>query len=504
MKKFISIILSLFIIFTCAFGVVGCGAKNNNSIDNGTVEGDPPAENPPAEEPPIENPPEDDPPLKEPPEDEPPEEEPTDDELSDEAPVTDDDLAYIAVEEDGVTVGYSVSGFGGEGGRVVVIPAEHDNLPVTGIENGAFDGEEIYYITLPGSIKSIGANAFARCDKLRRVYISDIEGWCNIAFESMASNPMYFASKLYLDGELIGDLIIPDSVTRIPDFAFYECENLQSVTVGNGVTVIGESAFYNCENLKSVILNGAIESMTSLAFARCEALESLQIGNKVKEIGDYAFYECSALKEVTIPSNVKSIGESAFSMCVKLEEINFNDGLEYIGDCAFLGCYSLEEFIMPDSVTEIGFGILMFLGSYAFDGEESGEIISENNIKKIVISNNLTQISQFAFSGCNIQTITIGKSVETIDYSAFYCCNYLESVVLSKSVKKIISYAFYSCSALKTVYYEGSAAELAEVYISRTGNEIATAKAYYYSAERPAESGNFWHYGTDGVTPQKW
>lgn len=514
MKKLLSVILSFLIIFLCAFGVVGCRNESNNSIDNGNNPGnsstdnppknDPPEEEPPAENPPEENPPEEDPPVDNPPVEEPPENEPTDDELLREVPVTGDDLAYIAVEENGVVVGYTVSGFSGEGGRVVVIPEEYNSLPVTGIDEGAFDGEDIYYITVPKSIKAIGANAFARCDKLRRVYISDIESWCNTDFESMASNPMYFASQLYLNDVLIKNLVIPDSVVSIPAYAFYECENLESVTVGRGVTEIGEESFYNCKKLKRVVLKGAIESMVSLTFAHCEELESLQIGNEVKEIGYYAFYECKSLKEVTIPSSVKSIGESAFSMCVKLEQINFNEGLEYIGDCAFMGCYSLEEFIMPDSVTEIGFGILMFLGSYAYDGDEGDEVIGENSIRKIVISDRLTEIPQFAFSGCNMRTITIGKSVETIDYAAFYLCDYLESVVLSNSVKRIISYAFYNCHKLDTVYYGGSQGELAAVYISREGNAIATAQAYYFSEEQPASGGNFWHYGTDGVTPEKW
>ena len=480
MKKLLSVILSFLIIFCFAFGAVGCGDGSKDPSNGGNIGDDPSKEDPP--------------------EVDPPEDDPTDEELSKQEPVTGDMLSYRAVEEGGVTVGYSVSGFSGEGGKVVVIPETYGNLPVTGIDGGAFDGKDIYYITLPASVSAIGENAFARCDKLRRVYISDLAGWCNIGFASMASNPMYFASQLYLNGEPVSDLIIPDSVTRIPGFAFYECENLKSVTVGRGVTEIGDSAFYNCKNLKKVVLNGAIESMVALAFAHCEALEEVQIGNEVEEIGYYAFYECISLKEVTIPSSVKSIGESAFSMCVRMESINFSEGLEFIGDCAFLGCYSLEEFIMPNSVTEIGFGILLFLGSYAFDGEE---FISENSIKKIVISDSLTTISQFAFSGCNMKSITIGKSVETIDYSAFYSCNYLESVVLSKSVKSIISYAFYSCSFLNTVYYEGSAEELAQVHISRTGNAIATATAYYYSEEQPAEAGNFWHYGTDG-NPKKW
>ena len=171
-----------------------------------------------------------------------------------------------------------------------------------------------------------------------------------------------------------GEVVIPSQykglpVTEIDGYAFYECAEITSLTIPESVTAIGDSAFYNCENLKSLTLNGKISDMGELTFAHCEKLESVKIGDKVEEISYYAFFECSALKEVTIPASVKSIGESAFSFCTSLKKVTLNEGLEYIGDCAFGGCFDLEEFIMPQSVTEIGFGVLMFVGGFFFDGE---------------------------------------------------------------------------------------------------------------------------------------
>ena len=303
-----------------------------------------------------------------------------------------------------------------------------------------------------------------------------------------------------------GNVTVPDKhmnlpVTEIDAYAFYESADVKSVTIGKEVTKIGDSAFYNCEKLEKVVLSGKIDDMGELAFAHCEQLTTVQIENGVKEIGYYAFFECSSIKEITIPASVKSIGESAFAFCTSLEKVNFNEGLEYIGDCAFGGCTLLEEFIMPQSVTEIGFGVLMFIGGFFFDGEAYD---SFNKVGKIVMSDNITDIPDFSFSGCAIPSVAVGKNVETINYSAFYGCNLLEYVIIPKSVKKIVSYAFYNCYLLNTVYYEGMAEEWSKVSVGKTGNTISTAEIYYYSESKPSASGNFWHYASDGVTPEKW
>ena len=410
-------------------------------------------------------------------------------------------MSFRAVEEGGKITGYAVQGMGDYRGKELNIPAIYNGLPVTEIDENAFDGCDITSVSIPDTVKTIGENAFARCENLKKVNIESVESWCNIDFKSMASCPMYFATELYLKGELLKNLIIPDAVTAIPAFAFYECSNITVATVGAGVTEIGENAFYNCENLESISLNGAVEHMGELAFAHCQKLERVQINGGVKEIGYGAFYECYALKKAEIPSSVKTIGESAFSMCLGLEELILNEGLEYIGDCAFGGCNSLKQFIMPDSVTEIGFGILMFVGGYLFDGEIE---YTQNVLEKIVMSDNITQITQFAFGGCSLSNIAIGRGVEVIDYAAFYGCEWLESVIISNSVKQIVSYAFYHCYMLETVYYEGTSKEWEEISIAKSGNDITAAELYFYSESAPAGDGNYWHYSSDGVTPEKW
>ena len=147
-------------------------------------------------------------------------------------------------------------------------------------------------VELHSGITSVENDAFLHCDSLERVYINDLESWCNIEFASLSSNPLYYAQNLYLDGSLLTDLVIPDSVTQLNDYAFYNCRSLTSVELHGGITSVGKSAF-----------------------KYCRSLTELTIPDGVTIIDDYAFYGCSGLIRVEIPLSVTQIGQEAFSGC---------------------------------------------------------------------------------------------------------------------------------------------------------------------------------------------
>ena len=176
-------------------------------------------------------------------------------------------------------------------------------------------------VTIPNSVTSIGFSAFKDCSGLTSVHISDIAAWCKIDFEDFASNPLDYAHHLYLNGEEVKDLVIPNSVTSIGDYAFEYCSGLTSVTIGNSVTSIGSGAFGGCSGLTSVIIGNSVTSIGSSAFGGCSGLTSVTIGNSVTSIGDAAFAYCSGLTSVTIGSGVESIGKYAFSYCPELLDV---------------------------------------------------------------------------------------------------------------------------------------------------------------------------------------
>ena len=124
---------------------------------------------------------------------------------------------------------------------------------VTSIGDSAFENcTSLTSVTIGNGVTVIGENAFRYCHSLTSVYITDIAAWCNISFGTNDSNPLYCAGNLYLNNELVTDLIIPDGTTKIGSYAFRNYDLLTSVTIGNGVTSIGDYAFQICSSLKEV------------------------------------------------------------------------------------------------------------------------------------------------------------------------------------------------------------------------------------------------------------
>ena len=175
----------------------------------------------------------------------------------------------------------------------IVIPKEvtymNRTRKVTSIGYSAFsECRNLTSITIPNSINSI-SSAFAYCSSLEAVNISDLDAWCNITFESSNANPLSHAHHLYLNGEEITDLIIPNNLKTIKDNTFCHCKGLNSVVIPESVTSIGNYAFYDCPGLTNIFIPNSITSIGTWAFMGCTGLNSLIIPNSVTTIGSNAF-----------------------------------------------------------------------------------------------------------------------------------------------------------------------------------------------------------------------
>ena len=194
---------------------------------------------------------------------------------------------------------------------------ESVDYDVTSIGEYAFSNcNGLISISIPNSMTSVGYQAFSGCSGLNSVHITDLESWCKISFYHFNSNPLSYSHQLYLNGDLVTSLVIPNSVTSIGNYAFSRCWNFTSVTIPNSVTSIGAWAFSSCSGLTSVTIPSSVTLIGNGAFSYCEGLTSVNIPNSVTSIGKEAFIECWQLTSVTIPNSVISIGDWAFANCI--------------------------------------------------------------------------------------------------------------------------------------------------------------------------------------------
>ncbi len=178
-------------------------------------------------------------------------------------------------------------------------------------------------ISFPSSIRSIGEDAFSDCTNLDEVYATNIEDWCKIKFEDEFSNPIFYARKIYIDGELATDITIPKGITKICDYAFENCDTITNVVIPNSVISIGDSAFRSCFNLKNISIPNSVVNIGVEAFLGCSNLEKVEIPDGIKIIKDYTFTFCENLTTIIIPQSVKEIGNLAFDSDSNLSNVLF-------------------------------------------------------------------------------------------------------------------------------------------------------------------------------------
>lgn len=290
----------------------------------------------------------------------------------------------------------TITGYTGTN-SIVIVPSSTNGYPVMAIGDSAFAGQSVTMVNIPNSITSIGNDVFYYCTNLANASIpnsvtnigSDVFYYCigltNIAVD--AANPNYASSGGGLFDKALTTLIqypaglggsysIPNSTTAIQPYAFaysygltnvdipsgvkligtgvfYDCINLNRVTIPNSVTTIGMLAFAGC-GLSSVIIPDSVTSLSSELFENCSGLTNVIIPSSITNLGDYSFSGCSALSSVAIPNSVTSIGTTVFQDCFNLTNVTIGNHVTSIGNGAFVNCSNLTSITIPNSVTGIG------------------------------------------------------------------------------------------------------------------------------------------------------
>ncbi len=344
---------------------------------------------------------------------------------------------------------YICSGIGTATSTDISIADAYNNLPVTDIGDMAFkDCVAITSITIPETITAVGEDAFYGCKSIKSVYISDLSAWCNINFSikgDFCSNPLMYSieftslrnyseyGKLYLNNQLVTDLIIPEDVTCIKDMTFALCTSIQSVIISDSVTGIGWLAFAGCVSLTSIEIPNSVTSIGYYAFSACSSLTSIEIPNSVTSIGEDAFWNCSSLN-YNIYDNAKYLGNEDNQYLWVMESVdksitscNISSSTKGIASKAFYNCRSLTSIEIPNSVTSIG--------SSAFS--------SCSSLTKVNYTGTIDEWAMIEFEDFDSNPLDYAKNL------------YINDVLVTEAnittATKISTCAFLNCSSLTSV-----------------------------------------------------
>lgn len=227
---------------------------------------------------------------------------------------------------------------------------------VTSIGHHAFSNSDVEHVSIPKTVKHIGAYSFEWCSRLKTIVIPEgVETISNNAFYHSGLESITLPSSLkdiYWDAFSYANLKyeIVDGVKYIGNWAMGVTNTEQTeYTVREGTIGLYQT-FEDCY-IKKVNLPSSLKTITDASFS---SLDSINIPHGVQSIGRGAFESCGNLVSVTIPNSVTYIGESAFEDCSKLVSVTMPDSVTYIGDYAFMSCSKLASVTMPDSVRRIG------------------------------------------------------------------------------------------------------------------------------------------------------
>ena len=274
-------------------------------------------------------------------------------------------------------------------------------------------------VTIPNTVKRIGTDAFDRCDAITSIHFgtyADAALWPLITFENAKANPMHNGNTtLYLGNNMFyGINSLHGSISA---FAFYNYQKNFEINANGGVNYrIGHSAFYNCQNMTSISIPTSMRYVGNYAFYNCKSLNYLfRLDDGLTYIGDYAFYGCSSLTSIDlcwsgIPQ-MEYLGAHAFELCTGLKTLKLGV-IQNIPESLVARCSSLQSVVIQEGTESIGSLAFNYAGS----------------LGELALPNTVNSVSNTAFEGCSSLMKIQVQHCDSLTYRALIAAGYTDII----------------------------------------------------------------------------
>lgn len=378
-------------------------------------------------------------------------------------PATEDHFSCVENRDGTVTL----TGYTGQN-TYLELPAAVNGMPVSALGDGFLQDSSVESLHVPGTVRSIGSNAFSGCTKLSYIYLSE-------GVESLGSRAFFGCTKLTR-------LVLPDSLCSIGAEAFRESA-IQTINIPMNVAALPEGAFFHCTALSSVRLPETMTAIGDSCFEGCTALTRIPLHENLLTIGSRAFAD-SGLTLVQLPYSLTYIADDAFegTDCT-IQYISGSYAEQWYQQLLF----SYEEVSPKDLTYAINDDGTVTITGYTgsawglilpaeLDGRKVTAIGERSffmsEIIGIQLPETITKIGNSAFQSCdNLKEIMLPEGLTEIEGLAFNGCQSLKSVHLPDSLTKLGTDVFFSCTALSEVNYPKNLAEGGSYLFSQTAIE---------------------------------
>jgi len=336
-------------------------------------------------------------------------------------------------------------------------------------------------ITMSDNITELGKALFEGCTKITEITIPPKVTELNVGVFTSNITTVYYNAENCTFKELaqlgaigtyatpfhntnVKNVIIGDTVKRIPNYFFCEADFIENVILPESVREIGKDAFMS-SSIKNILLPASLIIIEERAFADTQiTVDGNAFPDGMRMIGKEAFESCNNLEVIYIPDSVVDIAENAFTGCKKLSKVRMSPNVKLIPSSCFKNCSLLSDFIWDSNVkliADYAFANCKLLSVFDFTGVELLYPNSFRNTGVTVIAlgedkneeaTNLLSVESQSFKSCtDLETLSVGGNIATIKSEAFADCSNLEVAVISNSVINIASDAFDGCNSL-TIY----------------------------------------------------